>query len=160
MKANCQNRKQIANWILNMDQSSDKLDRSLITLLQQDARLPVAELARLLKSTRNTIQNRIHRLLDRGVIKRFTVELSDPDIGGQLEAVVLISLSAKDSLSTIAAIKRMNMVEKLSTVSGKFDLIADVMAPSAAELDFALASIRKIPGVETTESIVRLSKKK
>jgi predicted ArsR family transcriptional regulator len=57
----------------------DDTDRRLIALLRQNARLPVATLAELLKVSRGTVQNRIDRLTDDGVISGFTVRLRRPN---------------------------------------------------------------------------------
>ena len=50
----------------------DELDRRLLALLRQDARESAAALAKKLKVSRGTIQNRIARLLARGDIQGFT----------------------------------------------------------------------------------------
>ena len=51
----------------------DDTDRRLIALLRENARVPVATLAHLLKVSRGTVQNRIDRLTADGVIGGFTV---------------------------------------------------------------------------------------
>jgi DNA-binding Lrp family transcriptional regulator len=53
----------------------DDTDRRLIALLRENARVPVATLAHLLKVSRGTVQNRIDRLTADGVIGGFTVRL-------------------------------------------------------------------------------------
>ena len=50
----------------------DDTDRRLIALLRENARVPVATLAHLLKVSRGTVQNRIDRLTADGVIGGFT----------------------------------------------------------------------------------------
>ncbi|WP_186400851.1 Lrp/AsnC family transcriptional regulator [Stappia sp. P2PMeth1] len=58
-------------------------DRRLIQLLSEDARRSNTELAALLDVSRMTVKNRIDRLLDRGVIERFTITLADEGRGKQ-----------------------------------------------------------------------------
>jgi DNA-binding Lrp family transcriptional regulator len=60
----------------------DDLDRRLIGLLRQDARAPVASLARALKVSRATVQSRIDRMLQRGEISGFTIRVSATGEGG------------------------------------------------------------------------------
>eukprot|EP01041_Mallomonas_annulata_P020620 gene20621-40456_t len=50
----------------------DDLDRRLIALLRADSRTPAATLAKSLKVSRGTVQNRVDRLLNRGFIQGFT----------------------------------------------------------------------------------------
>jgi DNA-binding Lrp family transcriptional regulator len=53
----------------------DDLDRSLIALLREDARTPVATLAERLGVARGTVQNRMRRLEAEGTIVGYTVRL-------------------------------------------------------------------------------------
>ncbi len=57
------------------------LDRELIRLLSEDARRSNTELAGLLKVSRTTVKNRIVRLVELGIIERFTVKLAGKDRG-------------------------------------------------------------------------------
>ena len=57
----------------------DELDRQLIALLRNDGRTPAVTLAKALKVSRGTVQNRIDRLTARGVIVGFTVRLHAAD---------------------------------------------------------------------------------
>jgi Lrp/AsnC family leucine-responsive transcriptional regulator len=59
------------------------LDRKLIQLLTEDARRSNTELAALLGVSRMTVKNRIDRLVDRGVIERFTIRLAEEERGKQ-----------------------------------------------------------------------------
>ncbi|WP_348240007.1 Lrp/AsnC family transcriptional regulator, partial [Salmonella enterica] len=53
----------------------DEIDRRLIDLLRKDGRMPAATLARSLGVSRATVQNRIDRLISRGVLVGFTARL-------------------------------------------------------------------------------------
>ena len=57
----------------------DEIDRRLIALLRADARTPVATLAKTLKVSRGTVQNRIDRMLARGDIGGFTIRVRRRD---------------------------------------------------------------------------------
>ena len=71
----------------------DDLDRALLARLGSDARTPVSALATTLGVARGTVQTRITRLLDGGVIRRFTVEL-DPTVDEQaVRAITLVQVS-------------------------------------------------------------------
>ena len=70
---------------------SDEIDQKLISLLRENARRPVAELARLLGLARTTVQARIDRLENTGVITGYTLRTSASD-RPPLQATVLISI--------------------------------------------------------------------
>lgn len=55
------------------------IDRMILAILQQDARRSFSDIASELGVSRTTIKDRMDRLQDIGVIKRFTIEISEPD---------------------------------------------------------------------------------
>jgi DNA-binding Lrp family transcriptional regulator len=138
----------------------DRTDQELLLLLSDNARHPAAELARRLRISRATVQSRITRLVDLGVIRRFTVELGAEEADRLIEAFVLVRLAAKDSAPMINAIKKIEAVTSIYTLSGRFDLIADIRVRTMSELDAVLLAIRKLPDVVETESSVRMTRRK
>lgn len=138
----------------------DRTDQELLLLLSENARRPAADLARSLRISRATVQSRIARLVDLGIIRRFTVELGTEEAERLIEAFVLVRLTAKDSAPTIDVIKRIEAVTSVYTLSGRFDLIADIRVRTMSELDTVLLRIRSLPDVLETESSVRMTRRK
>jgi DNA-binding Lrp family transcriptional regulator len=137
----------------------DELDRKLIDALREDARRPTAELARALGLSRTTVQSRLERLERTGVVTGYTVRLSDTHERGQIHAYVLITLAPRQAPSVIAAVRAIPAVRLLQSVSGQFDLIAVVAAPSVADMDRVIDAIGVLDGVERTTSSIVLSTK-
>ena len=69
----------------------DATDRALIALLKENARTPVADLARKVGLSRTTVQSRLERLERSGVIARYTVVLADELEAGAIRAHILVS---------------------------------------------------------------------
>jgi DNA-binding Lrp family transcriptional regulator len=137
----------------------DELDRRLLDLLRADARMPAARLARELGLSRTTVQSRLERLERQGVVAGYTVRLSDAHERGQIHAYVLMTISHKHSAAVISAIRRMPSVRRLHSVSGPFDMIAELAAASVAEMDAQIDALGAIEGVERTTSTIVLSTK-
>jgi len=137
----------------------DELDRRLIAALREDARAPTAKLARSLSLSRTTVQSRLERLERSGVITGYTVRLSQAHERGQIHAYVMMTLIPKNAPAVVAAIRRLPAVRLLRSVSGPFDLIAEVVTPSAAEMDALIDALGGLDGVERTTSSVVLSTK-
>jgi len=55
----------------------DNTDKQLLALLRKDARMPVVNLAKVLNVSRATVQNRINKLEQSGVILGYTVKLKE-----------------------------------------------------------------------------------
>ncbi|PLS21335.1 Lrp/AsnC family transcriptional regulator [Neptunicoccus cionae] len=134
----------------------DEIDQRLLTLLGKDARTSASDLAAKLKVSRGTVQNRIGRMQDQGIIKRFTVELGNGQQDQQISAFTLIRVAADDGKLAIAALKRIEGVMDISTLSGEFDLVVELRTGSLRELDSLLDKIRAIKDVAQTQSHIRL----
>jgi DNA-binding Lrp family transcriptional regulator len=137
---------------------SDK-DTKLLALLKANAREPTASLARKLGLARSTVQERIAKLERAGVIKGYTVRLSDDAEARRLRAVVMITADPKQAERVNAELKRMTEVRSLAAVSGAFDMMAVVETDTTARMDAALDRIGKAAGVARTLTSIILSEK-
>lgn len=137
----------------------DDLDQHLLARLQENARAPVADLARSLGLSRTTVQSRIARLERRGVIAGYAVRTSAAYDQSQIHAFVMLTVQPKSAGVVAAAMRRMPGVRRLQSVSGAFDLIAMVFAADVAAMDALIDEIGALAGVERTNSSIVLSTK-
>jgi DNA-binding Lrp family transcriptional regulator len=135
----------------------DGIDTALLGHLRLDARLPVSELARKLGVTRITVQARMTRLEERGLITGYTIR-ERPDESG-VRAHVSLKVAPHAQQKVEKALSGMAAVQQLYSVSGGSDLIAVVAEQSTASLDTALDKIRGLEGVQSTESAILLREK-
>ncbi len=138
----------------------DAADQRLIALLKQDGRAPVTTLAADLGLSRATVQKRIDRLVARGLIRRFTVELDSRAEQEIVRAVMLIALDPRREVAVIAELRRMAEVTRLYTTNGPWALVAEMEMPSLQLFDRVLREIGQIPGVQTTETCLLLNRAK
>lgn len=131
-------------------------DKKLLLRLRQNARSSISDLARALDLSRSTVQNRIARLEDSGVIRGYSVELGGEFSANQVEAHVSIKVFQKLTARTNTALEQISQVSQLYSVSGEYDLIAIVQAQSLEELSAVLDEIGNLEGVERTNSAVVL----
>ncbi len=136
-----------------------KEDEKLLALLQRDARASISDLARALSLSRATVQNRLQKLQDSGVIKSYTVELSDAYLADLVSAHVSIKVKQKLTARTNTELRQMPQISALYAISGEYDLIAIVQAQSTEQLSHLLDDIGNLEGVERTTSSVILETK-
>ena len=72
----------------------DELDRSILRLLAQNARMPVKEIAQRVSLTSPAVSSRIHRLEQEGVIGGYTVVLRHPDEPAQVQALISVQVGS------------------------------------------------------------------
>ncbi len=136
----------------------DETDHALIAALSENARAPVAELARRLGLARTTVQARIDRLVDSGAIAGFTL-LRGTGLGPRLRATVLLSIEPRATPEVLSRLKRVPQVEEVHSTSGRFDLIVTLWADTTEALDRSLDEIIMAKGVRGSESLIHLSTK-
>ncbi|MGV1832902.1 Lrp/AsnC family transcriptional regulator [Agrobacterium vitis] len=132
-------------------------DRELLALLGENARAPVATLAKKLSLSRTTVQARLERLEREGIIVGYGVRLSDEYSSSLVRAHILITIAPKALSQVTSSLEKVKAVIALHSVSGTFDLIAIIEAPSISELDQLIDQIGTIDGVERTLSSIILS---
>jgi DNA-binding Lrp family transcriptional regulator len=135
----------------------DDVDRQLIAALRDDARLPVATLAKRLGVSRGTVQNRIDRLRRDGAILGFTLRLPPQSEPSRVRAIMTIAVEGERSASVVAALKRFSEARAVHTTNGRWDLVAELDADSLGAFSQALDQIRQIKGIATTETSILLA---
>lgn len=134
----------------------DETDQALLALLAENARSPVATLARRLGLARTTVQARIERLETRGVIAGYTLRLGQP-MRALIRATVLITIEPRSQPAVLARLRSLPVVEQVQTTTGRVDLIATLTAPTTEALDATLDSIAEAKGVRSSESLIHLT---
>lgn len=140
-----------------MPEALDKLDHDLIALLRKDARTPAAMLAKQLKASRSTVQNRIVRLQRAGVLLGFTVRLASEQAGHRVRAITQIEVRGGAGDKVIAALKRLPEVVSVYSTNGRWDLVAEVRVADLAGFDHALRQMRDIDGIAASETSLLLA---
>jgi len=135
----------------------DDLDRQLIGLLRGNARLPAATIARTLRVARGTVQNRIARLEQDGMIVGYTVRLAAPDDARRITALTMIAVDGNNVEKVLRSLRGDASVSALHTTNGRWDIIAELRADTLEEFDRVLSRIRRIEGVANSETNLLLS---
>ena len=134
----------------------DEIDHQLLSLLRQDARLPVASLAGKLGVSRGTVTNRIRRLEDASVIVGYTVRLR-PDVRqSQIKAWMSIAVEGNQTRTVIGSLLGEPGVATLHDTNGRWDLLAELRADNLQDLAKVLERIRLIKGISNTETSIHL----
>jgi DNA-binding Lrp family transcriptional regulator len=134
----------------------DDLDARLIALLRTDSRAPTAALAKALKVSRGTVQNRIDRLKGAGVLLGFTVRLAAEDHAHRIRALTTIVIEGGHMAAVLKALRGVPAVTAAHTTNGRWDLVAELETTDLPSFSTALDAIRDIDGVSATETSLLL----
>ncbi|MEL6549845.1 MAG: Lrp/AsnC family transcriptional regulator [Pseudomonadota bacterium] len=136
----------------------DRTDRALVTLLRQDARASVTELAARAGLSRVTVAARLKALKESDTIRRFTVELSEPMEEDTIRATSLLALDLSKTDRVHRALRRMPEITGLFTTNGTWALVAVHETRSLEAFDALLNSMGKLDGVTNVETCLHLTR--
>ena len=133
------------------------LDRQLIALLRENARMPVVALAKKLRVARATVQNRIARLEQEGVIVGYTLRLKPEEEVHQIRAIMSLAVESNREEAVMGQLRGHVSVVTLHSVNGRWDLVAELRLDTLEAFDRLISTIRAIPGVQATETSIVLA---
>lgn len=135
----------------------DDLDRSILAALRKDARTSISTLAKSLNVARPTIQNRITRMENSGVIAGYTVRIQAGTSPNVVRAVMSITVEGNNAQSLVRELQNRPSVTAIHSTNGKWDLVAEIQADSLEDFDRELNAIRSLKSISASETSILLS---
>ena len=137
-----------------MSAKVDETDEKIIHILQADSRKAFVEIASEIGLSESAVRRRVKNLVDRMIIKRFTIELGATD---KTSAITLISVSSTADTSAVSnQLMNLNGVKVVYEITGQYDIAAIIAAPAIADINKCIDDIRKTEGVSDTDTVIIL----
>lgn len=140
-----------------MADTIDELDRRLIQLLRANGRESVVNLAKKLGVTRATVNHRIDRLVQNGVIVGFSVRVRDVTDADAVRAIMVISVRGRNTDDVIRELRGIPEISALHTTNGRWDIVAEMVCSGLGAFDGVLGIVRGIKGIHDSETSILLS---
>lgn len=132
----------------------DKIDEKIIEFLRNDSRESFVDIGKKLKLSESAVRRRVKNLVDNRTIKKFTVEVGDSN---STSAIVLISVdSAMDTSKVSSKITKVEGVKTVYEITGQYDITVIISAPNINDINTCIDTLRKIPGVTDSNSVIIL----
>lgn len=132
-----------------MRNSIDDLDRQILATLKKDARIPYVSIANKFKVSEGMIRQRVKKLVDGGVIKRFTTITATHG----LKAIIEVSVGINVHTTKVgSSIKKLEGIEDVYEISGNRDIVVIVDVDNSLKLNDVIENIRSMKNVENTET--------
>ncbi|MCE4610837.1 MAG: Lrp/AsnC family transcriptional regulator [Desulfurococcales archaeon] len=132
----------------------DEKDYIILRMLRRNARTPYSEIARRLGISEVAARKRVLKLIERGVIRRFTIDYEDP---GEIRAIVLVKTTPGTKVPEVS--RRLVAIEGVDwayEVTGEYDIIVALAARSVGDINKYIDAIRSVPGVASTYTMIVL----
>lgn len=136
----------------------DQLDAALIELLAAEPRVGVLEASRRLGVARGTVQARLDRMRDRGVITGYGPDVSPAALGYEVTAFITLEIRQAGGHDPVAVrLAAIPEVLEVHTITGVGDMLCRVVARSNADLQRVLDSIVSADGVVRSATLISLA---
>jgi Lrp/AsnC family leucine-responsive transcriptional regulator len=131
----------------------DALDREILGILENDARIGWSELGARVRLSPNAAADRVRKLVRAGVIRRFTTEIDQAAFGRTLEAVIDVKVGTGNRFHDV--LTECDEVTWLAHVTGRTDFQLHVSCAGTEGLQRLLTKFRDEYGaVETLTTVV------
>ena len=101
--------------------------------------------------------SRIKRLSRQKLIKRFTIDVNDKELGFIVKSITGINMDSKKRDLIIDALFQINGVREISEVTGRFDILVTMYTKSLNDMHKLVSEkIGKIDGVIGSESFIEM----
>ena len=135
----------------------DAIDRRILGVLQDDGRLPVAELAKRVGLSVSPCWRRLRALEDAGVVRGYTALVAPEAVGVGLNVFVYVALKLHSADAFEAEMARREQVLECYAMSGDEDYLLHVMVADVEALErFVRTDLIHMPGVERVRTSLAL----
>ena len=125
----------------------DDTDRSIIEVLERDARTSLRRIAEEVDVSLGTVSNRVKKLEENGVIKDYRVILDSEKVGWNLNVVSGLRIEKGRLIEIQEKIARDNRVYGVYDVTGEFDSMVIARARDRSDLDDLSKNVLSMDGV-------------
>ena len=127
----------------------DDLDREILAILRRDSRTPYTEIADRVGTSEGTVRNRVERLVEEGVIERFTVATRTGNVKAMIEVGVDVKVDTHRVSEEVAECPEVDFVWQ---VSGEEDMVVVVDAADTSRVNELITQARELDEVVSTKT--------
>jgi DNA-binding Lrp family transcriptional regulator len=135
----------------------DDLDVRLIRALAETPRASVVDLARRLNVARGTVQARLDKLVQRGVIHGFGPELDIETLGYEVTSFTTLEIAQGRLTDVVEHLQLIPEVLEVHSVTGTGDLLCRIVARTNNHLQDVISKILEVQGIGRTQTVIALA---
>uniref|UniRef100_A0A7J2TIM9 Lrp/AsnC family transcriptional regulator n=1 Tax=Archaeoglobus fulgidus TaxID=2234 RepID=A0A7J2TIM9_ARCFL len=135
----------------------DEIDIAIIRELQEDARKSLREIAEKVGVAEGTIYNRINKLKNLGVIKKFIPVIDYPMLGYEITAIIGITAEGDQIVEIENEIAKEKNVTAVYDVTGEFDILVVAKFENREKLNEFVKKLLGMKSVKRTYTMLVLN---
>ncbi len=127
----------------------DHIDLKLISLLEENARYSIKELANHVFLSAPSVSSRIEKLEAAGIIAGYHVEIDELKLGFPITAFINLAMEPNQKPVFYPFIEACPNVIECSCVTGNYSMLIKVAFPSTQELDVFIGRLQEFGTTQT-----------
>ena len=132
----------------------------ILSELSSDASISVPKLAEKINTNASVVYSRIKRLQKQKLIKKFTIDVNDKELGYGVKSVTGINMDSKKRDSIIEQLFNIDGVREISEVTGRFHIMVTMYAKNLNDMHKVVSGkIGKIDGIVGSESFIEMKRR-
>ena len=139
----------------------DKTDLKILSELSNDSSISIPKLSEKINVNTSVVYSRIKRLVKTKLIKKFTIDVNDKELGYTVKSLTGINMDSKQRDVVIEELFKIPGVREISEVTGRFDILVIMFAKNLHEMHRLISEeIGKIQGIVSSESFIEMKRRK
>ena len=139
----------------------DKTDLKILSELSNDSSISIPKLSKKINVNTSVVYSRIKRLVKSKLIKKFTIDVNDKELGYTVKSLTGINMDSKQRDDVIEELFKIPGVREISEVTGRFDILVIMFAKNLPEMHRLISEeIGKIQGIVSSESFIEMKRRK
>lgn len=127
----------------------DRIDKKILSLLQQNARFPLKHLASKVFLSSPAVSTRIERMEKSGIITGYHASVDPIALGYHITAFIHLALDPKEKENFYPFVEECPNVLECNCVTGQFSMLLKVAFPSTMELDTFIGHLQRYGNTQT-----------
>jgi Lrp/AsnC family transcriptional regulator for asnA, asnC and gidA len=126
----------------------DEVDREILRMMQADARISYAEMAKRLKVPESTVRYRVKRLVDAKVIRKVMALVDPRKVGFDVSAVVMVKVDPNYLTAALRGVAFFEEVQHVFQTTGEYDIISVIHVRDMKALNGFKQRVKMLEGVK------------
>lgn len=127
----------------------DDIDKKLISLLQQNARMPLKVMAEQVFLSSPAVSARIERLEKEGIINSYEAKVNKDKLGYNITAFINLEIEPNQKAEFYPYVRSCPNVLECNCVTGNYSMLLKVAFKSTVELDVFIGQLQKFGKTNT-----------
>jgi Lrp/AsnC family transcriptional regulator for asnA, asnC and gidA len=119
----------------------------VLSLLEKNSRKSFVNIAKELGVTETAIRKKIKKMEEKGIIKKYSIELNLKKLGFEVEALIGVDTKPENFISSLEKLKKMNEAKSVYSSSGDHMILIHCWFKNSTELNQFIKKIESMQGI-------------